>query len=169
VTTPTPAAAQPALEPTRLADQLERSLRGGAWHGPSLLQAVEGVDAATATARPIPGAHTIHELVWHAAFWLDVGRQRIVGAPPAPLAAEGDWPPADLDPGEAWRDAVERLEHSYRALLATVLDLSDSKLEDPVSGSDPTVRGLLLGLLQHNSYHAGQIVLLRRAAEGSGR
>ena len=164
-----PAAAPPALEASRLADQLERSLRGGAWHGPSLLQAVEGVDAAPATTRQVPGAHTIHEVVWHAAFWLEVGRQRIVGVPPTALAPESDWPPADVEPEEAWRTALERLEESYRALLATVLDLADCRLDDPVSGSDPTVRGLLLGLLQHNAYHAGQVVLLRRASSGSAR
>jgi hypothetical protein len=35
-------------------------------------------------------------------------------------------------------------------------------LDDPVGGSDPTVRGLLFGVVQHHAYHAGQIVLLRK-------
>jgi hypothetical protein len=38
-----------------------------------------------------------------------------------------------------------------------------------VAGSDPTVRGLLVGILQHNAYHGGQIVLLRKAGAAEGR
>jgi uncharacterized damage-inducible protein DinB len=38
-----------------------------------------------------------------------------------------------------------------------------------VAGSDPTLRGLLLGLLQHNAYHTGQIVVLAKAAKGPAK
>jgi uncharacterized damage-inducible protein DinB len=154
------------VEAARLADQLERSFRGGAWHGPALLQAVDGVDAALATSRPIGAAHTIHELVWHAAFWLDVGRQRIEGVPPQALGPDADWPATDGDAAALWRDALDRLEAAHRGLHALVSSLPDARLEDPVTGSDPSVRGLLLGLVQHNAYHAGQIVLLRKAGAG---
>jgi len=51
-----------------------------------------------------------------------------------------------------------------------VLALDDTRLDDAVDGSDPTLRGMLIGLLQHNAYHAGQISLARKvAAGGSGR
>lgn len=163
----TPSAA--SVESARLADQLERSVRGGAWHGPAFLQAIAEVDAAAATARPIAGAHTIHELVWHAAFWLDVARQRIAGEVATPLAAESDWPGDEGSPEERWRAARTWLEEAYRRLHAAVLALPDERLDDPVSGSDPTVRGLLFGVLQHNAYHGGQIVLLVKAAAGSPR
>ncbi|HXT21154.1 MAG TPA: hypothetical protein VN923_10415, partial [Thermoanaerobaculia bacterium] len=50
------------IETARLADQLERAFRGGAWHGPSLSEVLDGVDAATAARRAFPDAHTIAEL-----------------------------------------------------------------------------------------------------------
>ena len=157
------------VESARLADQLERSLRGGAWHGPALLQAIEGVDAAAATARPVPGAHSIAEILWHAAFWLDATRQRIAGPAAAPQAPESDWPRDQGDRDERWRAARAWIEEAHRGLHATVLALPDERLDDPVVGSDPTVRGLLLGVLQHNAYHAGQLVLLRKGASGDPR
>ena len=49
----------------RLEEQLERTLEGGAWHGPSVLEVLEGVTAAQAAAHPIAGAHSIWELVLH--------------------------------------------------------------------------------------------------------
>jgi len=48
-----------------LADQLERSFRGGAWHGPAVAETLAGIDAATAAARPLPDAHSIWENVHH--------------------------------------------------------------------------------------------------------
>jgi uncharacterized damage-inducible protein DinB len=158
-----------SVESARLADQLERSVRGGAWHGPALLQAIAEVDATAATARPVDGSHTIHELVWHSAFWLDVARQRLADEAAAPLAPESDWPADEGAPEERWPAAIAWLEEAHRRLHAAVLVLPDERLDDPVSGSDPTVRGLLLGVLQHNAYHAGQIILLARATAGSPR
>jgi uncharacterized damage-inducible protein DinB len=154
------------VETTRLADQLERSFRGGAWHGPSLLEAVADVDAASAVARLAPAVHTIHELAWHSAFWIDASRRRIQGEEIEGLAPGVDFPPPPSDPAAAWRETLDRLEQVHRALHELVLSLEDERLEDPVSGSDPTVRGLLLGLVQHNAYHAGQIVILRKAQSG---
>ena len=40
-----------------------------AWHGPSLLELLEDVDAATAAAKPIPNVHSIWELLLHVAVW----------------------------------------------------------------------------------------------------
>lgn len=148
----------------RLADQLERSFRGGAWHGLAVGEALAGVDEATAAARPVAGGHSIWEIVHHLTVWYEVPRRRLDGERLQDLPAERDWPAvADTSAG-AWRAAQAALGGAHAALHARVLALDDSQLEDPVAGSDPTVRGMLLGVLQHNAYHAGQIVLLRKAA-----
>ncbi|MDX1501937.1 MAG: DinB family protein [Thermoanaerobaculia bacterium] len=149
-----------------LADQLERAFRGGAWHGPSVLEALDGVDAVLAARRPIGSAHTIGEIVLHLTAWIDVARRRIAGEAIAALPDEADWPAAGGEEA-AWRTARERLDDAHARLHAAALELDDERLDDPVAGSDPTVRGQLLGVLQHNVYHAGQIVLLRRAAGDS--
>ena len=149
-----------------IADLLERAFRGGAWHGPAVAEALAGVDAAAAAARPIAGAHSIWEIVQHLAVWNEVPRRRLDGERLQNLPPERDWPPVtDLSTG-AWQAAVAALQDAHAALHARVLELADGQLEDPVVGSDPTVRGMLLGVLQHNAYHAGQIVLLRKLQGG---
>jgi len=152
----------------RLADQLERSFRGGAWHGPSVTEALDGVDAAAAAARPLAGAHTVAELAGHVAAWMDVAARRIGGEKVLDLPPEEDFPPDGAATPETWRRTLDRLDETYRRLHALVRDLTAEGLEAPVVGSDPTVRGLVLGVLQHNAYHAGQIVILARAAQGAG-
>ena len=49
----------------RLEEQLGRALEGDAWHGPSVLELLDGVTAHQAAAHPIAGAHSIWELVLH--------------------------------------------------------------------------------------------------------
>jgi len=46
-------------ETTRLADQLRRAFKGEAWHGPSVLEILDGIDAKRAATHPIDGVHSI--------------------------------------------------------------------------------------------------------------
>lgn len=156
------------VETARLADQLERSFRGGAWHGPSVEEALAGVDGATARRRPLAGAHSIAELVGHLAFWLETASRRIEGAGEGSVDEGDDWLPLD-ESDDGWRRLVARLDAAHRRLHAQVLALDDAALDGAVAGCDPTVRGLLLGILQHNAYHGGQIVLLRKAEAPAAR
>lgn len=151
---------------TTLADQLERSFHGGAWHGPSVAEALAGVDATATAARPLPGAHSIWEIVHHLTAWNEVPLRRIEGERLEDVSRSRDWPPVDDLSPEAWRAALAALEAAHAALQARVRALTDAQLDDPVGGSDPTVRGLLFGVVQHHAYHAGQIVLLRKAVAG---
>ena len=155
------------VESGRIADQLERAYRGGAWHGPSLAEVIEDVNAAVATRRPIAAAHTIHEIVWHVAFWTDAVRRRLEGEAIGGLPPGSDFPPPPEDAETAWREAKAKLEDAHRRIHADVLALDDARLDDP--SGESTVRAQLLGLLQHHSWHGGQILVLARAGAEGGR
>lgn len=160
---------QVTTEAARLADELERAHRGGAWHGPSLTETLADVDAATASNRPIPGAHTIWEIVSHVSGWLDTCRDRIETGSTDDVPPDKDWPTA---PGaedrteDAWKRELAALEDRFRRFHAAVETLDDSGLDDPVAGSAPTVRGLIFGMIQHHAYHGGQITLLCKCGGG---
>ena len=147
-------------ETARLEDQLERSFHGGAWHGPATREVLSGIDAAGAERRPAGSGHTIVELVRHITFWLKEAYLRI--AEDRDVSDEGDWPEQAALTEEAWTEVVAELDQAYSDLHTAVRELDDSRLDDAVAGSDPTVRGLLLGTLQHNAYHTGQIVLITK-------
>ena len=154
------------VETARLADQLERAFRGGAWHGPSLSEVLDGVDRQTAATRAVGAAHSIGELAGHVAFWIDAAYRRMQGEAVTNVPPEVDFPAGAAASEEAWRATLAGLDRAHRRLHARLLALDDEQLDGPVAGSDPTVRGQLLGILQHNAYHAGQIALLRKAVEG---
>ncbi len=156
------------LAPARLADQLERGFRGGAWHGPALMELLAGLNAGQARWRPDPAAHCIADLVGHLAYWLEDTRRQVTGMPRTPAEAAADWAaPAPASEAD-WQAACADLEAAHEGLRAAVLDLAAGRLDEARSGSDTTIRGLLQGTLQHNAYHAGQIALLRRLAEAGG-
>lgn len=158
----------PELE--RIARELNRMYLGGAWHGPALMDVLRGVTAAQAAARPIPGAHTIYELTHHVTAWTDEVRERIRGRSPG-MPDDGDFPPSGTTVDEAaWSALRERLEARYRDLMDALTTFDPSRLDDPVDatrerrgdGGD-TFYALLQGTVQHTGYHAGQIMLLRKA------
>src|SRR5688572_6848732 len=109
-----PAVLTAAAEASRLADQLERSFHGGAWHGPALAEILTTVDAETAHRRPVAGAHTVVEIVRHVGFWLDAAARRIGGESVEGLPPEADWPAADAGTPEAvWRGSLAALEEAH--------------------------------------------------------
>lgn len=157
----------------RISDQLHRMYHGDAWHGPSLSDALSGVSAAQAAARPLAGGHTIYELTHHVAAWMDEVHHRLLGHPPG-SPADGDFPPPDARVDDAaWQAVRERLGARHEAVMAAVAGFDPARLDtlvDPSSRGQPGTGGtfyaLLHGLVQHNAYHAGQILLLRRGLEG---
>jgi uncharacterized damage-inducible protein DinB len=150
------------MEPKHISDQIRRSVNGEAWYGPALLDALSGIDAATAKARPIAAAHNIREIVLHVTAWQRIALQGLNGIP-VELAGDADWPASN----ETWSETIESLKRSEAELSARVGELSDEQLEQNVTHSEGRrypMYVLLHGIAQHNAYHAGQIALLKIAA-----
>jgi hypothetical protein len=148
-------------------DQLHRSLEGESWQGPSISEILQGVTAEAAAAHPVPGAHSIWELVHHVTAWVRAAHSPVLGHV-CELEGEDDWPPV-RDSGErAWAAAFESLRRVQGELIATLSGLSDADLNAPVPNRSYDRRHLLHGLAQHHAYHAGQMSLLKRALPPRG-
>jgi len=156
-------------ERDRITDLLQRAHSGDAWHGPSVMAALDGVSAAAARARPIPAGHTIWETALHIIAWRHEVEQRLDGKVPT-LPEQGDWPPVPNDDAE-WARVFGHLDASHRSLVAAVRRLTDADLERPVGeegreaglGTGVTIAVMLHGIIAHDVYHAGQISLLKKA------
>jgi len=149
-------------ESGRIADQLRFAFRGEAWHGPSLLELLSDVDAATAAAHPLPDAHSIWELVLHIAAWDEAVNLRIVANKPVSLKGDKNFPPVRDKSKAAWKKAVAHLKIAHAALIKSVAALPDSRLQDRVPGKNYNLYIMLHGVTQHELYHAGQIALLKK-------
>jgi len=144
----------------RIDDQIKRAYRGKAWHGPSLLEVLDGVNAEKA-ARLLPNSHSIWEIVNHVSAWTAAVSGRLRGES-IKEPAEGDWPATGDTSEIAWKAALARLESNYEGLRKQIAGLDGAGL-DETSGSSPFSHYIHLhGTVHHYLYHAGQIALLKK-------
>ena len=166
--------AQYSFEIDVLVDEIRRANDGEPWHGPSVQAVLAGVTAAEAATRAIVGAHTIWELALHVAAWRgEVARRLAGGAYGEP--AEGDWPevpaPGTAEENEAaWAATKERLAAQSANLVEAIGKFPAERLgetfggeRDAPLGTGTTYAVMLHGVAQHDAYHAGQIVMLKKA------
>jgi hypothetical protein len=159
----------PMNESQRLATQMKMALQGGAWHGPSWKEILEGVMAGDASRRPIPEAHSIAEVLHHASTWSDVVRRRLGGELPN-VSNEENWPIIESLDEKAWTDARNLFFERGAALCETVAAFpSERLLEARPQPANGTWEDLILGQLQHLLYHGGQVALLQKAGTQQGQ
>jgi uncharacterized damage-inducible protein DinB len=153
-------------ETARLADQIRRAFDGDAWHGDSVLELLNGVNAKIAAAHPTKSAHSIWELVLHIAAWDGVILRRIRGEA-LELGDQENFPPVKDTSDAAWRKVVEHAKHTHNELVKAVAAFPDSRLQEQVPGKTEnyhTFFYMFSGIVQHELYHAGQIALLKKAS-----
>jgi uncharacterized damage-inducible protein DinB len=127
---------------------------------------------ASLASRKVDGyPHSIWQIAGHMNYWMAYELKRIAGKCPVyPEHAIESWPATDGPANEeAWQDAVRE----FRAFLDNLAVLSDSgpdELQRNVAGThalqesaSSTVETVLWQTAVHNSYHLGQIALLRRS------
>ena len=147
----------------RIEQQLRLAIEGPAWHGPSVLETLADVSAADAHAHPIAGAHSIWELVLHLAATYELVLRRLAGDSRQLSPAE-DWATVSEPTEQGWQSAIQRLREVNYAARAAVVDFPADALDRPLVAVPPyTAWVQFIGLTQHDLYHAGQIVLLKRA------
>ena len=143
---------------------LEESYAGPAWHGPSVLEALDGVSASIAACKPAAERNSIWELVLHLAHGRHLLIERTTGAQidAFPRAIrEPWWPVSPTDTSDAaWRADLALLDERQRILMDAIRHATPAQLARLPQGSQHSVARQLLGMALHDSYHAGQIRLL---------
>ncbi|MGA2002396.1 MAG: DinB family protein [Terriglobales bacterium] len=133
---------------------------------------VEGISAELAVRTVAGYPHSIWQLVEHMNYWMDYDLRMIAGENPTyPNHASESWPePPGSARAERWQAVTERFGQLLKRL--TVLAESDSAvLMRIVVKAEPSnlqrqcmVHTALWEIVAHNSYHIGQVALLRRQA-----
>jgi uncharacterized damage-inducible protein DinB len=143
------------------------SIAEGAWHGPSLLESLEGVDSGQANFRIIEGRHSIWEIVKHITFWMEAVIRSLKGEEMRELKPTENWPETGITE-EDWTEDLEKLRKTHGELHSYIMSLDESILENTVGAYfgehyvSFTFRKMLHGIADHNTYHAGQISILKK-------
>jgi DinB superfamily len=140
--------------------------RGRAWHGGvTPVGALRGVTAATARWVPGPGRRSIWALALHVGYWKYAVRRHLeaVEIPRFPRSP-ANWPAVPSRAGEAeWRADRELVAREHRELVKAINNFPPARLNRRPPGVKRwTYAELIIGILAHDAYHAGQIQILKR-------
>jgi uncharacterized damage-inducible protein DinB len=153
-------------ESQRLAALAESVLREGGWIEVPLRDLFHSLTAAEAAAHPITAAHSAWEIVLHLAAWHEAVQRRI-GGMATDLSDAEDWP-APADTTEAnWQAAREKLEGTYADMVQAIQGLKPGQLNKNVPGRPFNFYVMLHGVMQHDLYHSGQVMMLRKSVRGT--
>jgi hypothetical protein len=140
------------------------------WHGGDTpLDAVSDVSVKTALWRPAAGRSNIWELTLHIAYWKYEVRRRLEGGKgPRFPRSPANFPVLPKRPDQAAWDADRALlAEEHGRLLEVVAAIPPSRYGRRVQvGKRWSVGEMVLGIAQHDAWHTGQIVMLKRLAEG---
>jgi hypothetical protein len=147
-----------------LRDQLLWLLRGGDAHV-NFATATAGLPAELRGARPAGVPHTAWRLLEHMriAQWdiLEFSRNPGHVSPPFP---EGYWPKGDAPPDkDAWEQSAAAFTADLQAMCVLVADPATDLLAPIPHGQGQTILREALLVADHNAYHLGQLIVVRRA------
>lgn len=142
-----------------LLDLLDQAFRRQTWHGPNLRGSLRGIIAAQAAMKPRGANNTIWQIAVHCTYWKYAVWRRLTGAKMGSFPKKGsDWfgMPADRTE-KAWKAELKLLSDYHKLLVQAVSHY------DP--GTSPMSWGRALhnvvGIANHDLYHAGQIQLIK--------
>jgi hypothetical protein len=146
-----------------LREHLLYLLRGGGAHL-DFEAAIAGLPVELRGAKPVGVPHTPWRLLEHLrlAQWdiLEFSRNPKHVSPPFP---EGYWPQGDAPPDPAaWDRSVAGFRADLRAMQELVADPKTDLFARIPHGEGQTVLREALLVADHNAYHLGQLVVVRR-------
>jgi len=152
------------MDERKLREQLASSLGGRGAHAPfEKASAGFPVELAGRSAGGLP--HTAWQLLHHLwiAQWdiLEFIRNPSHESPPWP---EGYWP-REQEPAKTsdWEQTVKKFRSDLSAVIALVRDEKNDLLLPFPHGDGQTLLREALLVIDHNSYHVGQLIDVRRA------
>ena len=143
--------AEQSRDNTVLLEVIDCGFNKKSWHGPNLMQSINGLTAKEAAWHP-RGRKSIWQHVLHAAFWKDRVTTKLLGIEQPDI--ELNWEKVGVVSGKSWSAALARLKKSHQRLRSAV------RKALPSSGQKE--KWVFHGVALHDIYHAGQIQLLRK-------
>lgn len=145
-----------------LESAVDRALSGKGAHV-EMVKAFEGLDWKLTGNRPPGVEHSIFQLLNHIIYWQEWVVKWLDGEdPPIPEHASLSWPgEAAPTNGDDWENTILRFQRALED-LATRSRESDLFQKRISAGAEKSRLEMLHTIASHDSYHVGQVVLLRQ-------
>jgi len=147
-------------ESAKIAALFEAFYDGECWIGLNFKQAIRDVDATMAAKKKGEAFNAIWQLVNHMIYWrktVMIRLQGVLGNPPMPDFYQPDQPDQ-----QSWKTTLLHFDEVQQELIKAIRAFPPVYLDDASPMQGQTYHQLLIGCLQHDGYHMGQIVLLKK-------
>ena len=151
-------------------EQLDMHWQKNDWFA-SMDQALHGVTAAEAAWTSSGNSNSIWQIVNHLIFWNEDVIHRIKSTENTHKAEDNEATfgnPGNPEDEIGWAKTVRRLNEVMSKLKKVIADLNDEKLKAPYAPNRDSIEKLLSQIMMHDTYHIGQLVLLRKLQSSWG-
>jgi len=142
-------------------DQLKRVYHGDNWVDESYEGKLNAIAESEAFTQPIPGVHSVSEIVWHCIYWRKVNVQRLLGnnAYRDETLERYNFLPVEELKKKGWKQLLQELKDSQLEIFEVLKGKDDAFLKN-IYKPGYTFDFLIEGTVQHDYYHLGQIGLV---------
>ncbi len=137
------------------------SFHGPAWHGPSAQQVLEEISSQDAL-KSVGDGHNIAELVYHMIAWRNFLINKLKGHQDYDVSDEENFQKFESLSTQEWESLKMKLEKSQSEILELLSKVDDAILVQKVGMRDYNLYNLMHGVIHHDLYHLGQIILIKK-------
>jgi uncharacterized damage-inducible protein DinB len=144
-----------------LQEQLTETYNGEPWYGRSLLSILNEVATKHAWAVKVNNNHNNTVLLYHIINWrlFTISRFAKDALETTAHFEENNFPQFPQPTEAVWRNGLQSLAVTQQNLIDKLVKNTDEILEKKVPGREYNFRVLLNGIIQHDIYHIGQIMV----------
>ncbi len=144
----------------RILKQFEALQHGDCWIGNNFKEVLHGVGHEQAMVRLNADSNSIWMLVAHITYWRTLVVNRLTGSDNPPPFLDFHLP--DEANAESWHQTLHDFEAAYHLLRNSIHHFNEDTLDGQSPKKDQTNYELIVGCLQHDAYHLGQLMLLKK-------
>ncbi|CAN5716605.1 hypothetical protein BH10BAC3_BH10BAC3_17260 [soil metagenome] len=146
----------------QLAIDLEALQTGDCWLGYNASEILDSIDHNMAQVKGYRQGNSIWQIVNHIAFWRQLVARCLIEMKRIEGTETGMDAPATGSIAE-WKQTLDRFNDSFEQLKTAILNFDESMLFQPVGGKGSYYH-LITGSIQHDAFHLGQVMMLKRLA-----
>ncbi|OXA93092.1 DinB family protein [Flavobacterium hercynium] len=148
-------------ESKRISNLYQSIYNGNPWLEVNLTDTLDEVTAAQAYTKVNPNLNTIWEIVNHLIQWRRNILKRLQGE--VITTPDHNYFVPVLDSSEAaWEQSLQSLAKSQESWNDFFTDFNDEDLQKIYAANNHTFYEHIQGIIQHDVYHLGQIVILKK-------
>ncbi|MEO6732623.1 MAG: DinB family protein [Ferruginibacter sp.] len=148
-------------ETNRIEELIEDIYDGEPWLDVTLAGTLKNISASDAAKKVALHWNSIWEIVVHIIAWRQTQLKRVQGNF-IPSPPDNYFEPVQDQSELAWQNMLKQLKDSQQQWLDFLQKMNDDDLNKTYAGNHASYYKNIHGLIQHDAYHLGQIVLLAK-------